>query len=1464
MRLKLSLVSGQQNDDIVVTADATATIESLAERIRLSHPSVRVPVQPGGRTTLRVQTPGSADRVIDPSLALGDAGIRSGDYIALSSDTGRANGSRSTAASMRVLSGPDTGQVFPLAVGTTFVGRDRTCEIRLNDPLISKRHLRVNVSDYVEIIDENSANGTQLGSEAIQRAVVRSTDIVRLGDSQIAITMEAAQSASAPAGRSNHTLEFNRSPRLDPYYEGIELLAPEPPQRPAPQRFPIIPLLAPIFMASIMYAVTKNALSILFTALSPVMLLGSFFENRTVAKKSFAQGSADFRSSLKDLVVQMQSAIDIERTQRRREHPSIHEVAEAVAGLTPMMWTRRPTHRSFLELRLGLGTQRSRNSIKLPTSNNTTAEIWRELQAVAGNAADVDRVPIVASFREHGGIGVAGPSISAHPLAASLIAQLVGLHSPAEVVLGAITSSVSAKRWEWLKWLPHVGSDHSPLSGDHVAASPKASVALISQVEDLLAARSTERYGEGQIPHPAFVLLVEDDAADERARLVHLADIGPANGIFVLWVAPSLERIPAPCRAYLEIDPNTGQGRAGFVDSGAAVDNLEVDPLSAEQCLAVSRKLAPAVDAGALLEDQSDLPRSVSFLALGGLELAESSADVAERWRGSNSLPPAPGAPRLKQDNNLRALVGQSASDRFYLDLRTNGPHALVGGTTGAGKSEFLQSWIIGMAAAHSPSRVNFLFVDYKGGAAFADCVHLPHNVGLVTDLSPHLVRRALRSLNAELRRREHILNAKKAKDLLELERRRDPDAPPSLVIVVDEFAALVKEVPEFVDGVVNVAQRGRSLGLHLILATQRPAGVIKDNLRANTNLRIALRMADEADSDDVIGTTQAAAFDPATPGRGVAKVGPGRLTPFQAAYIGGHTSNTPAPPTIDINEFPYGVGQVWDAVVENVAVDMRPQGPNDIQRVVENIKAASVSLALPEVRLPWMPELGPLYRLQDLPSDRNDRELVFGVIDQPDEQAQPVVSFRPDEHGNMAVIGTGGSGKSAFLRSIAVAAGFASARGGPCTIYALDFGSRGLAMLEDLPHVGAVIYAEDNERIIRLIRQLRALVDDRAERYGKINAGSVDEYRTRTNQPNEARIIVLVDNFAAFRLAYELGPQSRWFEVFQALATEGRVVGVHMVISVDRPGSIPTGLGSAIQRKLVLRLSNEMDYAMLNAPADVFTATSPPGRGFMDDCDVQVAVLGGDANLANQATEMVRFGRSMVRAGAVPVVKLASLSDRIVSGDVPASVGGKPVLGVWDETLAPIGFDPMGVFVITGPPQSGKTNTAAWLVKSVAAATPASTFALFGTRRSPLATITNWAFQAHTPDDMEQLANDLTKLVSSEDPSVASLVVVVESISELLNGAADQPLQDLLRACTTMDRLVIVEGETSSLGSSWPLLQAAKAGRYGIALQPSQTDGDAIFKTTFPRTTRAEYPQGRGLFVRSGQAVRVQVPIAL
>src|SRR5581483_784964 len=352
-------------------------------------------------------------------------------------------------------------------------------------------------------------------------------------------------------------------------------------------------------------------------------------------------------------------------------------------------------------------------------------------------------------------------------------------------------------------------SAHTPVRRRHLASTIEDGVALVSDLEDLLARRSAKT-AEAL---PAVLVFVEDDAAVERSRLVQLADEGWQHGIYVLWLASDVTRLPAACRTYLSVTPGSDQGAVGFVHTGQFVQPIITELLDAGEAAELAKRLAPLVDVGARL-DESDLPQAVSLLSVAEQPLRPSADVIIERWLANRSIVAGPLAPPQlpKQAGTLRAVIGRSVLGAHVLDLRADGPHALVGGTTGSGKSELLQSWIIALAAAHSPQRLTFLLIDYKGGSAFKDLENLPHQVGLVTDLDPHEVHRSLVSLTAELRRRERLFAQHKVKDLIELEKKRISDAPPNLVIIVDEFAALVAELPEFVDGMINVAQRGRSL----------------------------------------------------------------------------------------------------------------------------------------------------------------------------------------------------------------------------------------------------------------------------------------------------------------------------------------------------------------------------------------------------------------------------------------------------------------------------------------------------------------------------------------------------------------------------------------------------------------------------------------------------------------------------
>lgn len=1455
MHLKLTLQRGESTDDIRVTVDTTARVGDVAQAISKADPKGH-PLRGESGLSLRVDAPGEP-RVVPASLTVADAGIQSGQIISVVSVGGSFSSEMApaaAAATIQVVEGPDSGKEYPLAPGANQVGRSRSSDVLLNDPMVSNRHLRVNVTDCVEVIDLNSVNGSYVSGQRIERAVLSQSDWVRIGETVFKVTHHLG-SASVTTGP---VVEFNRSPRLDPEYQGRVFPAPEPPAPVENRGFPFIPLVAPVLMGMILYLITRSLVSILFVAMSPLMIVGSFFESRYSGKKQFKEATGEFREALKDLAIQANRAAEEEAAGRRSESPATSEIVGAVRAREPMLWTRRPDRRSFLSMRVGLGTLPARNSIEIPQNVKTTPELRRELFATRDEYLMVENVPVAPALEDVGTLGFAGPRDTTLDLVRSAVIQIVGLHSPAEVVLCAMGSPEASEDWMWLKWLPHATSDHSPLGSiPQLAGSQNGVGRLISALEELIEIRSRNREDRGR-PMPAVVVLISDDTPAERSRLVALAESGRGAGVYVIWYSPTVPRLPAACRVYVD-NTTSRKSLVGFVEAGEAVALSDIEALDLREAERVSRSMSALKDSGARVHDDSDLPRTVTLLDLIGPEAASSTESIADSWRQTGSLPSETGE-KVKPSLSLHSLVGISASDVMALDLRSHGPHALVGGTTGSGKSEFLQSWIMGMAVAHSPKKVTFLFVDYKGGSAFGECVKLPHSVGLVTDLNTHLVRRVLTSLRAELRYREHILVEKKAKDLLELEKRGDPDAPPSLIIVVDEFAALAGEIPEFVDGVVDVAQRGRSLGLHLILATQRPSGVISGSLRANTNLRIALRMADADDSNDVIGSDLAATFDASLPGRAAAKLGHGRLTAFQAAYVGGWTTEGATRGTVGIEELRFGPGSEWEVPTEKIDVSEAERGPNDLARLVRTVAKTADEHRIPVPRIPWQPELAQIYDLGKFRQSRTDVELIFGELDDPSAQEQRPVAFRPDQDGNMAVFGTGGSGKSTVLKTLAIVAGLTN-RGGPCHVYGLDFGSRSLDVLETLPHVGSIVNGSDDERVARLLRWLVQEVAIRSEKYA--NSGSIVDYRKGAKCPDEPRILLLVDNFGAFRQAYEATRKQALFETFQRVVGEGRQVGIHVVLAADRVASVPSSVLASVQRRLVLRAADEQEYSFLGVASDVLDQTSPPGRGLWGDYEVQVALLGGHPNVAVQAAAISALADELGDSWKGPEpIKIGRLSDEVHSSDMPDSIGGLPVLGVADETLEPTPWYPEGCLLVTGSINSGRTETFAGIINSLGRARSGMKAVRFAPAKSRLTELVQFAASYEKPSAVVNAAEELKSHLERGGIKPEKACVVIERASELEMTEAAYALESLVRECLERDVVVLVDSDSASLSVCGPLMQVIAASRHGVAVQPDSLDGDRFFRTEFPPVGSREFPANRALYVRKGALLKVQTAV--
>ena len=376
------------------------------------------------------------------------------------------------------------------------------------------------------------------------------------------------------------------------------------------------------------------------------------------------------------------------------------------------------------------------------------------------------------------------------------------------------------------------------------------------------------------------------------------------------------------------------------------------------------------------------------------------------------------------------------------------------------------------------------------------------------------------------------------------------------------------------------------------------------------------------------------------------------------------------------------------------------------------------------------------------------------------------------------------------------------------------------------------------------------------------MNAGSIDEYREITGNHAEPRVLLLLDGFGSFRKEYETSlSRAPLYNTFMRVLGEGRPMGIHAVITADRYGSVPTAVNAAIQRRIVLRLPDEGSYQILDAPKDVLSETSPPGRAIVDGEETQVAIIGGTSNVSEQTAATKALAERLRAAGVSDAPPVGALPREVSIDALPTSVGEFPTLGISDQALAPMGFDPTGTLIVGGPPSSGKTNALRAIARGVARWDPAAKLFHIGGRRSDLANDFPWMRSAVRVDDAVALATELAELVADEDIT-GRLVVVVENFVQFAGTPLEKPLIALAQKINRSDHLLITEADVSALGSSFGLVGDMKAGRKGIILKPDTHDGDSIFKVPFPRVARHEFPEGRGLYVQNGAVSRVQLPL--
>ncbi|MEU6348470.1 FtsK/SpoIIIE domain-containing protein [Streptomyces sp. NPDC047072] len=1291
-----------------------------------------------------------------------------------------------------------------------------------------------------------------------------------LGDHLLRLVEPFEPDAAVNPSADGLGIEYNRPPRIAPHLDTESIRMQGPPGERRGRPFPFMMMMAPMVMGLVMMSLFRTFYFVVFILFTPMMAVSNWIMGRRSGRKAQEEALRLYRLRRAALELEMRHATVEERDLRNATFPDPATVLLTATGPGSLLWQRRRRDPDHLTLRLGTVTRPSLKRIDDQARESNHRQVhWRLADA-----------PLGVELADLGVVGVSGPGDTPRTVACWAVAQAAVLHSPRDLRIVVLTGEEHAAAWSWVRWLPHLrpGRPGSVVAlGNDPESTAHRVNELVADIQARTTAQTSSALGHTLLSEPD-VLVVCDGARRLRdvPGVVQVLTQGPRVRIFSLCVDERERLLPEECTAVVTTEGN----RLTVRTSGApAVEDVRADLVTADWCEEVARALAPVRDV--TVDSDSGLPSEVRLLPLLGQEPPDPAA-LAAGW--------------ARRPASTTFALGTGYEGPLRLDLVRDGPHGLIGGTTGSGKSELLQTMIASLAAVNRPDELTFVLVDYKGGSAFRECAELPHTLGMITDLDGHLVQRALASLDAELRRRERVLADVEAKDHPEYraKRARDPELPPlpRLLLVIDEFATLVRELPEFVPGLISLAQRGRSLGLHLILATQRPGGSVSNEIRANTNLRIALRVTDRAESQDIINAPDAVSISPGTPGRALIRRGSGAPTPFQGAWAGAERGGaTPAERTAATRPV-RAVELTWArlgrpaeiAVAEEDDLSAAPvpgQEPlTDLRALVEAVgRAAELLDDYRPQPSPWLPPLADVVRAEDLPSvppaPPGALPLVpYALLDVPQLQEQRLGAIDFATFGHLYVIGSPRSGRTQVLRTVAGSAALV-VPSSDLHIHGIDAAGGGLSALESLPHCGAVVSRHDTERLERLIARLGGELTARQRLISQHDCAGLGELRAKLPKDRRpARLLLLVDGWDALSALIDDYDGGRLYTELVRLIREGAAAGIHVIATSER---ILLGgrLAAHNDHRLLLRQADPSDYNLAGMPRNKVPAHIPPGRGWLapSGIEAQISLLPAEDG-ADQADAVREIGRrTTARDTGVPAARrpfrieeLPGLIGFQEAVDRVPEADRRPLwalLGIGGDDARPLGYDfaaSGGSFMVAGPPRTGRSTTLASMAVSLL---------LGGTS---LIVVTPRESQ------LRQLAaHDLAQVIADPDPSAEAVtealkavegrpaVVVVDDADLLLSCRADKVLRQVAAAGRDRRLGLLLAGLPESMSSlGW--VGMARRSRRGILLGPkSIAEGDLIGVRVSAEQVRTPLPAGRGWTAgESGTAIMVQVPMTV
>ena len=1219
------------------------------------------------------------------------------------------------------------------------------------------------------------------------------------------------------------TVLINRPPRIQPDLPQEDIDIPEPPdtdkggQTLVQMFLPLLTIIGYVIVSA--SGQGRNIAMLIPMGLSVVASSGLGLWTYLKEQREDKEKKEAYRQRLGEMRREMENYHDLQRNFYAYNYPS-PELVLAVAQnresdkkddrFGTRLWERRTSDPDFGTVRLGMGTQPSSVLYALKMGKNNEDPLMYEAIKLADDSKFVQNIPVVVKLRPYKknakddapdpgrhSIGITGKdSARVYDFTRAMLTNFAAFHAPTDTRLFIFGAPSDENNWNWARYLPHCNTGSGSKPGDQLCFSSRTNeienfwdVMIKGDLERRLIRIADDANAEVSLPFLVIVvdaLSVEAPNAptkniDAQEAISLVFRRGQELGATIIFLMPDTKYVPTQVETVIEVDAVPDSTSTLFRYTEIGVNTRRVigiaDTLSAE---VASERFSLKLRGLSVRSTfgTAGLPSNVLLLNLhehiNGDRVDSSVNAIWEMW----------GKSRNKEEASwLRVPVGFMPGPKkrdLVFSANGDGVHGMIAGTTGSGKSEMLITLILGLAVRYDPSVINFVLVDFKGGTAFKMFERLPHVVNLVTSLQGNAGERTFIALEFEMKRRAkmladsgvpHIVDYRSAgyhrADQLPAGSKVRPAPFPFLFVIIDEFAEMVKEMPQFRPKLDSVTRLGRAYGVSLILATQRPAGAVTDQMRANIKFKICLRVETAEDSRELLRASDAAFLPTGVPGRAYLMIGNDNSQLMQVAYAS-YRYNAPSAKPED--EKPAVIKWLErPKKKEKKAAATASDQLTIADRVVQ--LCAQLSLDKPDVikqDKPWpdpLPVLLPLNAeyinssmkrmpkttdaFADAPQDDEEESVEdvieynpllpinkaldvwlkggdrwqpvdwespttlaakMGLIDDPYHARQLPLNIDL-KSGSVLLFGASGKGKTGFLRTMATTLATIHSPDA-LWMYALDFGGGGLTPLLDLPHMGAIIGSEEGERVERLINTLKEWQRARGE---KFSGDTLTVYNKA--HPNDAQpaVLVMIDNFAEFRASYEdLIPD------LMALIREGLSKGIYFAVTADQLATIPGRLMSLFNQRLTLKIAEPGDYVGIvgRVPADL---DDIPGRGYINiektvlECQialpVSVEVPNDEGGLRDISGQIAYLSGLLKAAWAGKLPKTVLRLESIIPLEGIVALASERRIEVMlgkerrDLTYLTLNLKEQGPhFPILGSPFSGRTTTLRTFILSIAA----------------------------------------------------------------------------------------------------------------------------------------------------------------